>query len=249
MAPSDPATQEQLNTVISMLKEQSETLKDTRKLLSENQAKVVALEAKVDSLEARVVSLEDDVVALKDGSNFREQQLKLCSVRIHGLPVTDEELAATDGGKTLANKVYDRILKPILNAAKAKNDIPSVPHCPNVIEEVYRAGRPSKTGKPAPIVVKMVNRNLRLAVLKNKRTSIPAPQEVEKNEFVKRFTVVEDLTGPTFRLLKLLQEHDSVARAWTIDGQIRFVKEDKLDTVVKVKSAFMPIESVLSLKK
>jgi hypothetical protein len=239
--------QEQLSLVISMLKEHGELLVDTRKMLADNQAKVSVLENKVSTLESTVVKLESDVLALKDAANFREQQFKLCTVRIHGLPVTDEELAATDGGKTLATKVYDRILKPILNAAKAKGDIPSVPHCGNAIEECYRAGRPSKTGKPVPIVVKVANKHLRLAIFKNKRTNTPQPLDNEKSEHVKRFLVVEDLTGPSFRLLKQLQDNASVSRAWTVEGNIRFTLKDNPDRIVKVKSVFMPIEAILAL--
>jgi hypothetical protein len=186
-------------------------------------------------------------MALKEAANSREQQLKLCTVRIHGLPVTDEELAATDDGKTLAAKVYDRILKPILNAAKAKGDISSVPHCANAIEECYRAGRPTKTGKPVPIVVKVANRHLRLAIFRNKRLNTPQPLDAEKNDHIKRFSVVEDLTGPTFKLLKLLQGSDSVARAWTVEGNIRFTLNNSPDKIVKVKSVYSPIEAILAL--
>jgi chromosome segregation ATPase len=114
------SVQEQLSLVISMLKEHGKLLVDTRKMLADNQAKVSVLENKVSTLESTVVKLESDVLALKEASNSREQQLKLCTVRVHGLPVTDEELAATDGGKTLAAKVYERILKPILERGEGQ---------------------------------------------------------------------------------------------------------------------------------
>jgi hypothetical protein len=68
-----------------------------------------------------------------------------------------------------------------------------------------------------PIVVKVANRHLRLAIFKNKRINTPQPLDAEKNEHIKRFSVVEDLTGPTFKLLKLLQSNDSVARACSVE--------------------------------
>jgi hypothetical protein len=246
MTSPDSSIQDQLNTVISMLKEQAQTLNETRSMLAESQAKVTVLESKVSTLEGKVLSLESDLLSLKEVTNNREQVSKLCSIRVHGLPVTDDELAATDGGKSLGIRVYDRVLKPILAAAKAKGDISSVPHCSNVVEECYRSGRPTKSGKPAPIVVKIANKNLRLAILRNKRSNIPLPLETERTEFVKRFSVVEDLTGPTFRLLKLLQEQDSVARAWTVEGKIRFVLSSNPNNVLKVKSVFVPLEAILS---
>jgi hypothetical protein len=75
-------------------------------MLAESQAKVSALESKVSLLEVKITSLESDLLAFKEISNTCEQQSKLCFIPIHGFPVTDEELAATDGGKTLSNKVY-----------------------------------------------------------------------------------------------------------------------------------------------
>jgi hypothetical protein len=213
MSDSTPSVQEQLTLVISMLKEQGEALNESSKLLADNQAKVSVLKNKVTVLESTVLKLEADVLSLKEPANVSKQQHKHCSLRVHGLSVTDEELAATYGGKTLANKLYDGILKPILNAAIAKGYISSVPHCANPIEECYRAGRPSKTGNSVPIVVKVANKHLRLAIFKNKSTSTPQPLDNKKSDHIKQFSVVEELTGPSFRLLMMLQVNDSVARA------------------------------------
>jgi hypothetical protein len=241
--------QEQLTLVISMLKEQSELLNDTRKMLADSQAKVLGLESTVTTLERKVTVLESELLAVKEVSNNREQAAKLSSVRLHGFPVTDEEIAATDGGKALCNRVYDRILKPILTAARAKGDIASVPHCANAIEECFRVGRPSKSGRPAPLIIKFASKNLRIAVLRNKKNNTPSPLEHERSEFVKRFAIVEDLTTPTYKLLKQLQDLDSVAKVWTVEGRIRMTLTDNPDAIIKVKSVFQPIEKIIDSKK
>jgi hypothetical protein len=123
--PNNSSIQEQLNMVISMLKDHGELLSDTRKMLADSQAKVLALDTKVGTLEQKVVTLESELLSLKEVSNNREQASKLCSVRIHGFPVTDKELVATVRGKTLGSKVYERLIKPILAAASTKGDITS----------------------------------------------------------------------------------------------------------------------------
>jgi hypothetical protein len=240
--------QEQLSVVISMLKEQGELLSDTRNMLAESQAKVLALDNKVSALEHKVTSLESEVLQLKEVSNNREQSAKLCSVRIHGFPVTNEELAATDGGKSLGSKVYERLIKPILTAARTKGDIPSVPNFNNAIEDCFRAGRPSKTGKPAPLILKFVNKNIRLAVLRNKRTNTPAPADSERSEFVKRFSIVEDLTTPTYKLLRTLQDNERISKVWTVEGKIRYTTTANSNSIMKVKSVFLPIEKILDAK-
>jgi hypothetical protein len=242
------SVQEQLNLVISMLKEQSELLSETRNMLAESQAKVLVLDDKVSSLEHKVASLETEILSLKEVSNNREQAAKLCSVRIHGFPVSDEELAATDGGKTLGTKVYERLIKPILTAARTKGDIQSVPHFANAVEDCFRAGRPTKTGKPAPLILRFNNKNIRLAVLRNKRTNMPALADSERSEFIKRFSIVEDLTTSTYKMLKALQDHESVSKVWTVEGKIRLTTTSNPNVIVKVKSVFLPIEKIIDSK-
>jgi hypothetical protein len=246
--PNNSSIQEQLNMVISMLKEHGELLSDTRKMLADSQAKVLALDTKVGTLEQRVVTLESELLSLKEVSNNREQASKLCSVRIHGFPVTDEELAATDGGKTLGSKVYERLIKPILAAARTKGDITSVPHFNTAVEDCFRVGRPTKTGKPVPLIMKFTNKNTRLAVLRNKRTNTPAPAESERSEFVKRFSIVEDLTTPSYKLLRMLQDDERVSKVWTVEGRIRLVLTANPNNIIKLKSVFEPIDKILSVK-
>jgi hypothetical protein len=87
-------------------------------------------------------------------------------------------------------------------AAKAKGDTSSVPVVNNVIEDMFRVGKPTlRDGvmRPPPIIIKLCNRQLRLAILKNKRLSIPSPTDVERGNGIKKFIVMEDLTVPTFK--------------------------------------------------
>ena len=63
---------------------------------------------------------------------------------------------------------------------------------------------------------------------------------------MKRYVMVEDLTSPTYSLLKELQDHSGVAKAWTIEGRIRFARADKPNEIVKVKSVFTHIEKLIS---
>ncbi len=49
-----------------------------------------------------------------------------------------------------SSKVYDRVLKPILAAAKTKGDIPSVPNVHNSVYTIFRAGR-VVPNKPPPL--------------------------------------------------------------------------------------------------
>ena len=243
---SDPATAQQLELIITMLKEQAAAINDTKALLAASQAKVSALETKVSTLEFTVDALSADVVSLKEQLNLKNQEGKLNNARLFGIPLSDEETQATDGGEAFKKLIYDRYLKPCLNAARANGDIPTVPHASNVIAKMYRLGKPSKPSesRPPPLLISFVNHDLRNAVFHHKKTCFPTPSDAEKTNGVKRYVMVEDLTSATYKLLKELQDHTGVAKAWSIEGRIRFTRVDKPNEIVKVKSIFAHVEKI-----
>jgi hypothetical protein len=185
---------------------------------------------------------------MKEQLNDSDQQSRAHFVRLFNFPMADDDIAA-DSGRALANRVYDRILKPIIVAAKAKNDITTVPQCANVIEDIYRVGKPSmKDGvhRPPPIIIKLCTKQLRLAILKNKKTSIPSPTTQERAAGVKRFVVVEDLTPPNYKKLTELLSDDRIEKAWSVEGRLRFVLAGSDKSVKKVKSVYDSVDHIVS---
>ena len=90
---------------------------------------------------------------------------------------------------------------------------------------------------PSPIIVKFVSLAIRLAFLRNKRASLPAPSAAEIQAGVKRYSVVEDLTSTTYKKMRELADSLEVDKVWSIDGRLRYtVPGDK--TIYKVKSVF-----------
>jgi hypothetical protein len=174
------------------------------------------------------------------------QQSKASSIRLLGFPTTDEEKMSTDGGKSLATRVYEKILKPVLAIAKAKGDLSSTPTLPNTISSIYRAGK-LNSPRPPPIVINFTNSQTRLAVLRNKRNNIPSPSDDEKRNGVKSYILAEDLTSPTFRMLKLLQADERVAKVWSSDGRLKFTLRSDSSTIHRVKSVFLPVEKIIDI--
>jgi hypothetical protein len=210
-------------------------------------ANVCALETKVASHETTIKTLELEVKKLKEFSNDREQELRENVIRLFNFPMSPDDSAA-DHGKALANRVYEKILKPIIVAAKAKDDLGSVHQLNSVIDDCFRIGKPSlKDGilRPSPVIIKLRSKQLKQAIMKNKRNSIPTPSEREKSAGIKRFLLVEDLTPPTFKKLSEILADERVEKAWSIEGQIRFVLVGNDKTVKKVKSVFDPTSKII----
>jgi hypothetical protein len=165
--PEGASMEDKMDIVLSLLLKQA-------KQLSIYENKINALETENKKLNSNINTLNREVYSLKNSMNSREQQMRGCSVRLFGLPMSEEETGATDGGKALAARIYDKILKPILVAAKSKGPVPG---CASVVEECYRAGRPGPDkGKPPPVVIKFTSRLIRLTILRTKKAGMPAPQ-------------------------------------------------------------------------
>jgi hypothetical protein len=232
-----------INEILSMLREQGKALEEKRSLLAESLGRVTKLEEQVAVLQTTVSSQEKEIRQLKDRANTAAQVTKANAIRLIGYPASDEETKTTDGGKAFTARIYDKILKPILAIAKAKGDIPTLA---NTVESVYRAGKIGPGTHTPLIVINFINKTARLAVLRNKRNNILMPTEEEKNLGAKRFIIAEDLTGPTFKMLRLLQGDDRVSKAWTADGNIRFVLAAEPNVIKRVSSVYLSADVTIN---
>jgi hypothetical protein len=235
---SNNSVQDQLDEILALLRSQGSDIADTKKMLADSQAKVAQLEDKV-------ANLEKEVKKLKESSNDREQAAKSRSIRLFGYATSDEETRTTDGGKAFHNKLYDRIIKPCLNAAKASGDLTSTPQFATAIDKIYRVGRSANPGRPAPILITFTSETFKLAVLRNKRSSLPTPSASERDAGIRHYLVVEDLTPANYTMLRTLKQREEVDKAWTIEGRIRFIKHGD-SAVIKVKSVYDSVEKILN---
>jgi hypothetical protein len=81
----------------------------------------------------------------------------------------------------------------------------------------------------------------------NKKGAIPLPTPNEKTSGIKRISLNEDLTSDTFSTLKALREDSRVGRAWTVDGNIKFIRSNDSENIIhRVKSVYDPLDIILS---
>jgi hypothetical protein len=238
--PPNATVDEKLDIVLSLLVQQS-------KMLRQNQEKITALEACNKSMLSSIVTLNKEIYQLKNSVNRHEQQALGNSVRIFGLPIMEDEASATDGGKSLMSRVYDKLLKPILMAAKEKDDIPKVPTMANVVEQCFRIGKATADkSRPPPVIVRLSSHSLKIALLRNKKQATPHVTDSDQRLGISRYTIVENVTGDTARLLRSLSADARVSKVWTIEGNIRFIMEgDQSSTIRRVKSIYDPVDKIL----
>jgi hypothetical protein len=95
---------------------------------------------------------------------------------------------------------------------------------------------------PPPIIITLISSNVKIAILTNKKGNIPLPPPGGS----KRISLNEDLTADTFSLLKSLREDKRVDRAWSVDGNIKYIRANDSDNIIhRVKSVYDPLDKIL----
>ena len=186
--------------------------------------------------EDRVTKLEDEVGKLKAVNNDLNQQSRSLTLRILNLPQVQAEK------EDMRGRIYD-ILKPLLVAAKAAKDLPSVPQPATVFEHVFRPYQGEHGKAPPPVIIRVQNRSIKLALLKH-RKHLAQPESAPGRL---RILLVEDLTPENHRALSLLSKSKKVDKVWSIDGHIKFVLAGQ-STVKTVSSVFGSVESMIGEK-
>ena len=213
------------------------------------ESKVSVLQVTSVAHEHSITELQREVKQLKEAGNVRDQEARANVIRIFNLPSTDDESA--NSNKILAAKVYERVFKPVLTAAKAKGDLATLPQQQTLIEDCFRARGPntnSNSGPPPPVIVKLTTHAYKVALMRNKRDNIPAPSRSEVTSGARPLFMVEDLTAVTHMKMKELKEDKRVAKIWSVDGLIRLTLSTSPEYVIKVKSPYVDFEKILSKK-
>jgi FtsZ-binding cell division protein ZapB len=231
--------------------------------------KVDLLESKLDRLQAALdqlsieniqiksenASLKSDLAArdqtieqLQNGLNQLERHQRSWSIRIHGIPLSNNE--EKDPQKVM-KKIYDLLFLPILRGALANKEISAVPDYDQIFETAHVL--PGKNGAHKPIIARFYNRNMKALCFKYRKEFAP---RVNNGAVTRRggrdnippqrqcFPFQDDLPKATLDKMKEIQADSSVQSCWSISGQLRF-KLKNSETVKKVNSVFDPLEKIL----
>ncbi len=246
MAPIDAPLDEILSRLDKLDSLEAKVDEFNRKV-SDLSTSVNTLKSEVDVNTAAIAEIRKEMAAdkkeirsLKEQLNYREQLSRGSTVRIFNLPPVRGE--SVNNYQGLASRVYDKIIRPCLVAAKNGGDIATVPQIQNCVDACYRVFSPTEPepgSTPMPVVVRLASPNIKIAVMKHRR-AIP-PGEVGSL----RILVVEDLTPPTHKLLKELQKDSRTAKVWSLNGRICYKLVDQPESVKRVKSVFATVAEIL----
>ena len=197
----------------------------------------------VQGHEDRLVALERDLKSQKEFANSQQQQLRSLTVRLLNVSYTPGE--SVNNYAMLKESVYNRFLLPLLTKALDNNDISTIPPATNILDSCFRPYVSTPGKQPPPVIIKLSSRQLKIAVMKNKR-ELPKPTAAETEAGITRFILVEDLTPDNHRTLAALSKSKLTDKVWSVDGRIKFTKANRPDVVMTMKSVYDPITKILS---
>ena len=158
--------------------------------------------ASVTAMEGKMSALDSNNKALSDEMDALEQYSRRNCLLFHGVPETD------------ANDTTESVI----SLCKGKLDVDV---SRDLIDRSHRLGQrhvgPSSEYKPRPIIVKFRSYETRRSVFSAKRLLKGT-----------KFVVTENLTRRRNDLLKKVRSLDTVSCAWTTDGRIVCLLEDKV---------------------
>ena len=202
-----------------------------------------ALTFTVNVHEDRLTALEKDMKLQKEFSNSQQQQLRSLTIRLLNVPCFLGE--TVNNFTKLRENVYTRFLTPLLIAAKAKGEISEIPTMNAIIDSCFRPYSATPDKLPPPVIIKLSNRPLKIAVMRNKK-ELPKPSPAENTAGITRFILVEDLTPDNHRALAALSKSKHTGKVWSVDGRIKYTKANRPDVVLTVKSVYDSIANILS---
>ncbi len=239
----------QLDSIETKLESLQLNLSTLTSTVQQLQSNVTSNTSAIAEIKSEMASFKEDtnkeIRALKSTLNRREQQIRASTIRIFNFPVTPGE--SVENYKSLTGRVYDRLLRPLMTAAKSGGDLGVVPQVQNTVDACYRVyqGQQARDGPPPPVIVRLKDTNLKSAVMKYRRRHTPSPSEAEQADGLTRFTIVEELTQPAHKLLLELKKNSSVEKVWSLNGQLYYTVAGK-SGFSKVRSIFDSVETILS---
>ena len=143
--------------------------------------------------------------------------------------------------------IYQQLLLPILEGAKASEEIHTIPSREALLETAHIL--PGK-GPKKPIIARFYSRYWRSLIFQYRKDF--APREESPANITRRgaertsrmlFPFYEDLTRATFKQLQSIKEKENVTAAWTVSGVIRFKIKDS-ENIYKVSSLWGTVDSL-----
>ena len=229
----DQSVLQSIQALTALLGENHDELKTEIKTLRGELTSIIDGHTKdIKRLDREVKDIKADLLRIKDEQNEKEQRMRNYSIRISGFKLPEAMLK--DPIDTISS-VYRKIIKPILQLAVDKEEIPQVPDDPLQIIEFGHGLKYAKSNTPAQIIMRFNTRAHRSLIFRHKKDALKSLEAT-----LGKVWISEDLTAATFKKMRSLpEEYDRVAKSFTLGGRIKYIlKGDETNSVRTLHSLY-----------
>ena len=233
----------QLETVIAKLNVQEEKMDNMEKLLAASQAENA-------SLKVELLNRDSEVLQLKNRLNGIEQHNRANCLRVFNLKLDGD---ASDNDN-VARQLYANVLLPILEGARAKGRLRTIPSQDELIEVAHIL--PTKADKANPIICRLYKRGMRTVIMQHKKEFAPRARVASSSSGSSRpppflFPIHEDMTRDSFQLMRAMNAHNDVLACWASGGQLRFrlTSEEDTNRIHRIYSVYEPVNVIVANAK
>jgi len=195
-----------------------------------------AVREELASARHELVKKDKTIAALSEQVNRLDQSARLTTIRVIGLPITANTPAAD-----ISKIVFNEIVAPCLEAAKATGEFPSVV-IPYLILIDSAFVIPSKKNTQSTVIVKFSSVHTRNAIFRFKKTALPKINDGNRQR--NKYSIYEDLSPATHAVFNTFSADSRVKSVWSYNGQIRFKPHDS-ETMYRVKSLSDTFDSLV----
>ena len=209
--------------------------------LARLEAMLEASNAENAGLRAALAAKDESINFLQLKTNSLEQYNRSWSIRINGLAVTSEE---EKDSSLVKKKVFDHLLRPILQGAVVQGDLSDVPPVEQVLEAAHVL--PARDARTKPVIARFFIRDIRGLVFKHKK-DFASREEATSADRPGRYVYpfFEDLTKVNFTKMREIATHPTVAACWSSRGQLRYKLKDSQE-VKKVRCVLDTVDEILA---
>ncbi len=221
-------------------------------LLESSKQEAAASRTEVKKLQAALDEKDKEIHNIKRRANDQEQYIRSWSIRILNMDLPP----GSDSSDPIfvMKQVFERLLKPIFEAAIADGLWQSMPAFSEVLETAHIL--PTKPGQTPPIIARFYSRNIKALIFRLKKAHAPkqtAQQDQQAGQTRSKsrqqpaklaYPFFEDLTTANFRKMRALAADSRVLACWSVAGQLRFRLNGE-EEIRKVDDIFSTIDDII----
>ena len=205
----------QLEEIINQLREVKDRMVEQDRKFDRLETLLTETKKENGELKSENIKLKEELSSCKERINHLEQRNRADCVRVFDLPISGD----SSDNEVVQQQLYQKVLLPILNGAKANGQIRNIPSIEETIEVAHILPG-QKNHKP--ILCRFRSQRVKQLIMRNKKDFAPRTGSKGERPGAYCHPLYDDITRDTYALMKKIGADERVQASWYASGTIKF---------------------------